>query len=90
MNENNGNGKRPAPMSIGVGWLNLDAAQDKLMELFRGMVEHNGISKLQIEVNPLKKGRKNVVLSSGMDYHFVLKPVPAPVQKPVGEGNPGN
>lgn len=66
-------------------WLNQEPAEAKLMELFRGMVDHNGISKLQVEVNPLKKGRKNVVLSSGKDYHFVLKPI----QKPVAEGNPG-
>jgi hypothetical protein len=67
----------PAPL----GWQNLEAAQDKLMELFRGMVEHDGVSRLQVEVKPLKKGRKNVVLSSGKDFHFVLKPIQAPVEK---------
>ena len=73
------------PEAASSGWLNLEAAEAKLMELFKGMVEHNGVSKLQIEVKPLKKGRKDVVLSSGKDYHFVLKPV----QPPVGEGNLG-
>jgi len=91
-NEDNNNGNNR--------WVGLDAAEAKLMELFRGMVEHNGVSKLQIEVKPLKKGRKNVVLSSGKDYHFVLKPAgsPAnrdkPVQKtartPAEDGNPGD
>jgi len=75
-NEDNNNGNNR--------WVGLDAAEAKLMELFRGMVEHNGVSKLQIEVKPLKKGRKNVVLSSGKDYHFVLKPVQAPAEKDDG------
>lgn len=76
VNENNGSAG-PVPQ----GWQNLEPAQDKLMELFRGMVEHDGVSRLQVEVNPLKKGRKNVVLSSGKDYHFVLKPIQAPAEK---------
>jgi len=73
------------PEAASSGWLNLEAAEAKLMELFRGMVDHNGHSELRVEVKPLKKGRKNVVMSSGKDYHFVLKPV----QPPVGEGNLG-
>ena len=82
-----------------TGWKNMDAAEDKLKELFRGMVDHNGVSKLQIDVTPLKKGRKDVVLSSGKDFHFVLKPFGGvypvgtqgkPVQKPVENGNPGD
>jgi hypothetical protein len=76
-NEDNNNGNNR--------WVGLDAAEAKLMELFREMVEHNGVSKLQIEVKPLKKGRKDVVLSSGKDYHFVLKPARTPVE----DGNPG-
>jgi hypothetical protein len=52
----------------------LEAAEAKLMELFRGMVDHHGFSELRVEVKLLKKGRKDVVLSSGKDYHFVLKP----------------
>ena len=79
---------------VPLGWQNLDAAEDKLMELFRGMVDHNGVSKLQIEVTPLKKGRKDVVISSGKDFHFVLKPLGdaqgKPIQKPVENGNPGD
>ena len=75
-------------------WLNLDAAQAKLMELFMGMVEHNGVSKLQIDVKPMKKGKKNVVFSSGKDFHFVLKPIGdtqgSPVQKPVADADTGN
>ena len=51
------------------------------MELFREMVEHDGLSRLLVDVKPLKKGRKNVVLSSGKDFHFVLKPIQAPAEK---------
>jgi len=62
------------PVPASRGWQNLDAAEAKLMALFREMVDHNGFSELRVEVKLLKKGRKNVVLSSGKDYHFVLKP----------------
>jgi len=55
-------------------WQSQELVEAKLMELFRGMVEHDGISRLQVEVKPLKKGRKNVVLSSGKDFHYVIKP----------------
>jgi len=68
------------PEAASSGWLNLEAAETKLMELFRGMVDHNGHSELRVEVKPLKKGRKNVVMSSGKDYHFVLKPVQPPAE----------
>ncbi|MEW6027273.1 MAG: hypothetical protein AB1599_08260 [Planctomycetota bacterium] len=70
---------------ITTGWQNLDAAEDKLRELLRGMLEHNDSSELRVEVKPLKKGRKNVVVYSGKRYHFILKPVKKPVA-----GNPGN
>ena len=79
---------------VPLGWQNLEEAETKLKELFRGMVEHNGVSKLQIEVTPLKKGRKDVVISSGKDFHFVLKPFGGvypvgtqgkPVQTPVAD-----
>jgi hypothetical protein len=79
---------------VPAGWQNLDEAEAKLKELFRGMVDHNGVSKLQIEVKPLKKGKKDVVFSSGKDYHFVLKPAQTPVaDDPPGHpagGNPGD
>ncbi|MFA5793485.1 MAG: hypothetical protein WC980_00235 [Candidatus Brocadiia bacterium] len=63
-------------------WLNLAPAQTKLNTLFMDMVDHHGFSKLWVEVKLLKKGRKNVVLSSGKDFHFVIKPV--------GNGNPSD
>ncbi len=59
-------------------WQSQELVEAKLMELFRGMVEHDGISRLQVEVKPLKKGRKNVVLSSGKDFHYVIKPFVPP------------
>ena len=62
-------------------WQNLDRVEAKLMELFREMVEHDGLSRLLVDVKPLKKGRKNVVLSSGKDFHFVLKPIQEPAEK---------
>jgi hypothetical protein len=64
-------------------------AESKLIALFREMVEHNDSSELRVEVKPLKKGRKNVVVYSGKRYHFILKPFGdaqgKPVQKPVAD-----
>ena len=78
VNENNGSA---GPVPIKSGWQGLDRAEAKLMELFRGMADHNGFSELRVEVNLLKKGKKDVVLFSGKQYHFVLKPINAPAEK---------
>ena len=81
MSENNGSAGPARTDTQSGGWQGLDRAEAKLMELFRGMADHNGFSELRVEVNLLKKGKKDVVLSSGKDFHFVLKPINAPAEK---------
>jgi len=55
-----------------AGWQGLDRAEAKLMELFRGMVDHHGFSELRVEARIMKDARKEVILSFGKQYRFVL------------------
>lgn len=54
-------------------WLNLDSVQEKLVALFRDLIDHPGFGELRVDVKILKKGNKEVVLSSGKQYRFVLR-----------------
>ena len=54
------------------GWQNLDAAESKLISLFRGLVGHPGFGELKVDVSVLRNGKKEVILSSGKKYRFIL------------------
>ena len=54
-------------------WLNLETVESKLVLLFRELIDHPGFGELRVEVKILKKGSKEVVLSSGKQYRFILK-----------------
>ncbi|MBI4834812.1 MAG: hypothetical protein HY811_08355 [Planctomycetes bacterium] len=54
-------------------WQNMEQAQAKLDALFRELVDYPGFGELHVDVKTLKKGDKEVVLSSGKQYRFVLK-----------------
>jgi hypothetical protein len=60
------------PEAASSGWLNLDAAETKLMELFRELIDHHGFGELKVNVRIMKDGRKEVILSFGKEYRFVL------------------
>ena len=59
---NTGNGK----------WQNMDAAETKLISLFRELVDYTGFGELKVDVSTLRNGKKEVILSSGKKYRFVL------------------
>jgi len=61
-------------------WQNLDAAQAKLVALFRELIDDPGYGELRVDVKTLKKGNMEVVLSCGKKYRFVLK-----LNPPAGE-----
>jgi len=52
-------------------------AQAKLVALFRDLIDHPGFGELRVDIKILKKGDKEVVLSSGKQYRFVLRARPA-------------
>lgn len=78
-NDKNGisNGK-PLPLQDkqeAARWLNLDLVESKLISLLRELVNHSGFGELKVHVRILKDGRKEVILSFGKEYRFVLKQV---------------
>jgi len=56
-------------------WQNLDTVESKLVTLFREIVNHSGFGELKVHVKILRKGKKEVLLSSGKEYRFILKPI---------------
>ncbi len=67
MSESNGSAG-PVPQ----GWQNLDRAEAKLVALFRELVNHSGFGEIKVEVRIMKDARKEVILSFGKQYRFVL------------------
>ena len=52
------------------------AAWQKLGELFVDVLSHSGFGEIRVDVRWLSKGRKEVVLSSGKQYRFVVSNLP--------------
>jgi hypothetical protein len=52
------------------------AAWQKLGDLFVDVLAHSGYGEIRIDVRWLSKGRKEVVLSSGKQYRFVIADLP--------------
>ena len=67
------------PVGPGLAWRNADRVRDKLLELYDALIQHPGYGEMRMDVRILKKGRKEVILSSGRQFRFVLQP----------EDNPG-
>ncbi|MFH1227004.1 MAG: hypothetical protein V1701_03750 [Planctomycetota bacterium] len=55
-------------------WVNLTPARDKLLSLFREILEDPGYGELRVDVKALRNGQMEVVISCGKKYRFVLKP----------------
>ena len=53
-------------------WLNLDVVESNLVSLLRELVGHPGYGQIKVSVRVLKPGKKEVVLSFGKDYRFIL------------------
>jgi len=74
----------PAPALAGSSnWQNLEPAESKLMALFRELVNHSGFGELKVYVKILRKGKKEVLISSGKEYRFILKPVLDNLKEPL-------
>ena len=55
-------------------WQNADRAREKLCELFDALIEHPGFGQLDVSMKLLKHGKKEVIISSGRQFRFVLQP----------------
>lgn len=61
-NEKNGTGK----------WQNLELVKSKLDTLLDELIDHPGFGELKVNVKIMKDGRKEVILSFGKEYRFIL------------------
>jgi hypothetical protein len=53
---------------------------EKLLELYSDLFLHDGFGSIIIEMKFLKKGQKEIIISSGKDYRFVVD-WPEPAEK---------
>lgn len=48
------------------------AIKYRISELYRDLFLHDGYGALRIEMRFLKKGQKEIIVSSGKDYRYVV------------------
>lgn len=49
-----------------------DAVLEKLFTVYRDLFAHDGFGSFNVEMRFLKKGQKEVLISCGKEYRFVL------------------
>jgi hypothetical protein len=54
-------------------WDNIGEVRAKLFDLLDDVLDHSGFGEIRVDVKVLKGGKKEVVISSGKQYRFVLK-----------------
>ncbi|WP_150112223.1 hypothetical protein [Desulfonatronovibrio hydrogenovorans] len=57
-----------------------DQVMEKILELYADLFLHDGFGSISIEMKFLKKGQKEIIISSGKDYRFVVD-WPEPAEK---------
>ncbi len=58
----------------------VSAAWDKLGDIFVEVLTHSGYGEIKVDVRWLSKGRKEVIISSGKQYRFVVSGLSMPKQ----------
>lgn len=48
--------------------------REKLLAMLDDLIQHQGFGEARIDVKILKRGRREVVLTCGKQYRFVLSP----------------
>lgn len=46
--------------------------QEKIMELYSDLFEHDGFGRVTVEMRFLKRGQKEIIVSSGKDFRYVV------------------
>jgi len=46
--------------------------REKIMELYTDLYLHDGFGKIVVEMRFLKRGQKEIIVSSGKEYRFVV------------------
>jgi hypothetical protein len=57
-----------------------DKVLEKLFTVYRDLFAHDGYGTLSLEMRFLKKGQKEVLISCGKEYRFVLDYPSSPAQ----------
>jgi hypothetical protein len=58
--------------------LDVERVRAKLLEVFDALLHHPGFGEMHVSMKILKQGKKEVILSCGKEYRFVLKPSDPP------------
>ena len=62
--------------------------QEKLLDLFDGLLCHDGYGDLKVEVRILKRGQKEVILHCGKQYRYVIDFDQKPNRESLCAGSP--
>ncbi|MDR2438203.1 MAG: hypothetical protein LBE12_02375 [Planctomycetaceae bacterium] len=49
-----------------------DPVLKRLSEIYRELLFHDGFGELRVEIKILKRGQKEVIISSGKQYRYVV------------------
>jgi len=50
----------------------MNKPEQKMLEVFRDLVKHNGFGEFKVEVRILKRKQKEVIIHCGKQYRFVM------------------
>ena len=50
----------------------MDAVSNKLIELYKDLLAHEGFGEMRVEIKILKRGQKEVIIHCGRQYRFVV------------------
>ncbi|NOR70667.1 MAG: hypothetical protein GQ532_13405 [Methylomarinum sp.] len=50
----------------------MNKPEQKMLEVFRDLVKHNGFGEFKVEVRILKRKQKEVIIHCGRQYRYVM------------------
>jgi len=50
----------------------MNKPEQKMLEVFRDLVKHNGFGEFKVEVRILKRTQKEVIIHYGKQYRYVM------------------
>lgn len=60
---------------------NISHAETVMLKSFRFLMAHNGGGKMEVNIKLLKHGRKEVSITCGKVYRFVIEPEETTIEK---------
>ena len=50
----------------------MNKPEQKMLEVFRDLIKHNGFGEFKVEVRILKRKQKEVIIHCGRQYRYVM------------------